>query len=261
MTDNSEAAAPVLSRSDGDVHHVTLNRPAVLNAMNVDLLQDLLHALRQSRSSRAVVLGATGRAFCVGEDLRETLSPETGTAEELRVAFELLQDITRVMTSAPTPIVAAVRGYAVGGGAELALAADMVIIAPDARIRFPEVPIGHAHTGGISLRLPLLVGALRAKDLLLTGRWVEADEALRIGLATEIAEDPDARALEIARQLASQPSRSTAAAKLALESLSFPGQEAALRLEVEAASYCFSATDAERSFDQFRETGTVAGAR
>jgi enoyl-CoA hydratase/carnithine racemase len=259
MTDDREP--PVLSQTNGTVRTVTLNRPASLNALNVPLLEGLASALRDGKDSGAVVLRGAGRAFCVGEDLKETLAPTTGSAEELRRSFDLLQDLTRAMTASAAPHVAAVRGYAVGGGAELALAADIVVAAPDTRLRFPEVPIGHAHTGGITLRLPAIVGLLRAKELLLTGRWVDASEALRIGLVTEIADDPDTRAAELAAELAAHPRRSTAAAKAALELCAFPGQEAALRLEVEAASYCFAAAEAAETFAAFTASGNVAGAR
>jgi 2-(1,2-epoxy-1,2-dihydrophenyl)acetyl-CoA isomerase len=240
---------------------VTLNRPDALNAMSVELLGALVAALREVANDRAVVLRGAGRAFCVGEDLKATLAPHTGGVEELRRSFELLQDLTRLLTSMPAPVVAAVQGYAVGGGAELALAADLVILQDGARLRFPEVPIGHAHTGGISVRLPHLVGLMRAKELLLSGRWVECDEAVSLGLALECVADAGARAEQIATQLAGQPRRSNAAAKRAVEVSTFPNQEGTLQLEVEAATHCFSAAEATDTFEAFRTTKNVAGAR
>jgi enoyl-CoA hydratase/carnithine racemase len=138
----------------------------------------------------------------------------------------------------------------------------MVIASPDLRIRFPEVPIGHAPTGGITLRLPQLVGLMRAKELLLTGRWVDADEALRIGLCIEIAADPRRRAAELAKQLAGYPARSAAATKRSLELLTLPGQELALRSEVDAALFCFDSPEAQASLKRFRLTGeTLNGDR
>ena len=251
----------VLKQVDERVHTITLNRPNALNALNVQLLEELADALRRISGRGPVIVRGEGRAFCVGEDLKETLAPRTGGAEELRYAFDLLQDLTRLMVANPSPVIAAVRGFAIGGGAEIALAADLVVMESGTRLRFPEVPIGHAHTGGISLRLPALVGLLKAKELLFTGRWVEAQEALNLGLANELVEDADTRALELARQLADQPSRSLAAAKRAVELSSFTQLEATLRLEVDAALYCFASEEANASFDQFTRTGTVAGAR
>jgi enoyl-CoA hydratase/carnithine racemase len=236
---------------------VTLNRPHVLNALNTSMLEGLVAALRGVRGARALVMEAEGRAFCSGEDLTESLAPATGTADELHQALDLLQELTRAISSLPCPSVAAVQGYAVGGGAELALTADLVIASPDLRIRFPEVPLGHAPTGGITLRLPQLIGLQRAKNLLLTGRWVDASECLQLGLCTEIAAHPRQRALELAGQLAGYPPRSVTAVKRALELFTLPGQELVLQSEVDAALYCFDSKEAQESLRRFRKTGAA----
>jgi enoyl-CoA hydratase/carnithine racemase len=243
----------VTSTTEDGIAVITLNRPHVLNAMNVDLLNSLCGALREAADARAVLIQGAGRAFCAGEDLKETLAPETGTPEELRVALELLQEITRLITAFPGPVIAAVHGYAIGGGAELALTADFVICSPGTRFRFPEVAIGHAVTGGISARLPALIGLARAKQLLLTSRWVDAEEALQIGMIAELADDPQVRAIELAQELASYAPRSMRATKLALESAAQPTQETALRWEVDAALFCFSAPEAADAFRRFQE--------
>lgn len=247
------SSSPVITERLGSVAVITLNRPEVLNALNVALLADLVEALRlETRSAAAVVVQGAGRAFCAGEDLTETLAPETGFPDELRVAFDQLQEITRVMTAAPCPVVSAVHGYAVGGGAEIALAADFVIAGPSARMKFPEAVIGHAPTGGITGRLPLMVGTLRAKDLLLTGRWVEPAEGHTIGLYTELADDPKRRAIELAQMLAEKPRRSMSSVKQAVELAVHANQELNLRMEVDMASYCFASAETEQSFTAFR---------
>lgn len=242
----------VLTEYVGDVVVITLNRPQSLNALNTDLLTNLVDALRASQSAGAIVLQGAGRGFCAGEDLNETLAPRTGTAEELRVAFHQLQDLTRLMAGAPCPVVSAVHGYAVGGGAEIALTADFVVGGPQARLKFPEAVIGHAPTGGITARLPLMVGLLRAKQLLLTGRWVEPEEGLSLGLYTELNADPKARALEIATELAGHPRRSQTGVKRAIELALVPQQESYLQLEVELASYCFASVETKESFSAFQ---------
>jgi 2-(1,2-epoxy-1,2-dihydrophenyl)acetyl-CoA isomerase len=244
---------PVLHRLDGAVSVITLNRPEALNAISVPLLHGLNAALRASRTARATVLRAAGRAFCAGEDLKQTLAPATGTAEELRVSLGLLQDVTRLLTSLPGPVLAAVNGHAIGGGAELALAADIVIAGPAASFRFPEAVLGHAPTGGITLRLPQIVGMLRAKDLLLTGRTVDAGEAERIGLVSRVADDPGAAAVELARSLAAAPHRSVAAVKRAVEAAGHSSQELVLGWEADAASWCFSSAEAGQSIAAFRQ--------
>lgn len=244
----------VLTEHVGDVAVLTLNRPHALNALNVELLTGLVDALRSvALASGAIVLQGAGRAFCAGEDLKETLAPVTGTATELRAAFEHLQDLTRIMTSAPCPVVSAVQGYAVGGGAEIALTADFVIAGPAAKLKFPESVIGHAPTGGITGRLPLMVGVLRAKELLLTGRWVEPEEGLAIGLYTELAEEPQARALELATTLAANPRRSQSSVKKAIELALVPMQEMNLQMEVDMASYCFESEETAQSFKNFQK--------
>jgi 2-(1,2-epoxy-1,2-dihydrophenyl)acetyl-CoA isomerase len=245
----------VLVEASGGVATIALNRPESLNAINVELLAGLVDALQKSRDARAIVLMGNGRAFCVGEDLKQTLAPRTGEASELRDAFEQLQEVTRLITSVQCPVLAAVQGYAVGGGAELALAADLVVAAPDAQFRFPEVPIGHAVTGGISTRLPAIVGLIRAKELLLTGRWIAGSEAHAIGMVNSVADDPIAKAKRWALELIAHPARSLAATKLSLESATVANQEQVLRAEVDAALYCFAASEASETFETFRRTG------
>ncbi|WP_432970778.1 enoyl-CoA hydratase/isomerase family protein [Dactylosporangium sp. CA-233914] len=251
----------VLATETEGVRTITLNRPDSLNAINVSLLSQLVRALHEAQDARAVVLTGTGRAFCTGEDLKQTLAPQSGKPDELRRSFELLQEVTRAITRLKAPVVAAVHGYAVGGGAEIALAADLVVLQKGTRIRFPEVPIGHAHTGGITLRLPQIVGLMRAKELLLRGRWIESTEAVALGLAIEETADASARAHELAAELAGQPPRSLAAAKHAIETATFPMQEANLRMEVDAATYCFASIEADAAFEDFKLRGNVAGAR
>lgn len=231
---------------------VILNRPEALNALNIHLLDGLVRALREHSQSHIIVLeGAGDRSFCAGEDLKQTLAPKTGAAQELRDAFQKLQDLTRLTSSSQAIVISSVHGYAIGGGAEIALAADFVIGGPATRFRFPEVPIGHAATGGITLRLPHLVGLLKAKELLLTGRWIDSFEALKIGLLSEVNEDPKGRAMELANQLVQLPAISLAASKTSLERSLFTNMETCLQDEVNVANYCFAQSDAMKAFADF----------
>jgi crotonobetaine/carnitine-CoA ligase len=217
------------------------------------LLDRLLELVDEASQARAVLIYGEGRAFCVGEDLRETLAPRTGGAEELRTSFEKLQQLTRGLVALRAPVVAAVHGYAIGGGAELAMAADFVIAAPDLKVRFPEVTLGHAVTGGISARLSAAVGLMRAKELLLTGRWVDGSELLSLGIAMETNADPVSRAIEFGRELARLPRRSMAATKAGLELATIPNQEAVLASEIDAALYCFASEDAAAAHQRFQK--------
>jgi crotonobetaine/carnitine-CoA ligase len=234
------------------VVRITLNRPSALNAINTELLDSFTKALRDHQNARIILIeGAGDRSFCAGEDLKQTLAPRTGSAQELRAAFSKLQDITRLTSSSQAIVITAVQGYAIGGGAEIALAADFVIGGPKSKFRFPEVTLGHAVTGGISLRLTQLVGLLRAKELLITGRWVDAMEALRLGILTEIAEDPKHRAEELALELAKLPAAAMSCSKVQLERAVFTNMEACLQDEVNVASYCFAQSDASQAFANF----------
>ncbi|KIV87120.1 hypothetical protein PV11_02688 [Exophiala sideris] len=233
---------------------ITLNRPRSLNALNISLLTALVDTLHHARAERRRIIileGAGDRSFCAGEDLKETLAPATGTAEELRVAFNLLQDITRLTSSSGSLVIAAVQGFAIGGGAEIALAADFVIGGPGAKFRFPEVPIGHAATGGITLRLTHMVGLLKAKELLIRGRFIPAEEAFAIGLLSELVKDPKSRAIELAKELESLPTISAMSSKASLERAVFPNMEVNLADEVNVASYCFAQSDASKAFENF----------
>lgn len=247
-------ANPVLvSHPAAGIVRFTLNRPKALNAISVELLDALVASLREHhRSARVIILeGAGNRSFCAGEDLKQTLAPKTGSAEELREAFQKLQDVTRLTSSASAIVVAAVQGYAIGGGAEIALAADFVVAGPDAQFKFPEATIGHAVTGGISLRLAPMVGLLKAKQLLMLGDFTGAEEALRIGLITELAQDPKQRALELAMELAARPGIAAMNSKTSLERAVFPNMETVLQDEVNVASYCFAQSAAADAFSNF----------
>ncbi|KIW99051.1 uncharacterized protein Z519_00714 [Cladophialophora bantiana CBS 173.52] len=236
---------------------LTLNRPASLNAINAGLLEELVTCLKNANNDpdvRIIILQGSGsRSFCAGEDLKESLVSGRGSCEELQTAFEKLQDITRLTSSTNKLIVTAVQGYAVGGGAEIALAADFVIGGPNAKFKFPEVTIGHAVTGGISLRLCQMVGLLKAKELLLRGLPLDAQEALRLGLLTELVEDPKERAIQLALELEKLPAKASSCSKTGLEKAVFPNMEEVLRDEVQAANFCFAQPDAQQAFRNFRE--------
>jgi len=243
----------VLQEKQGDITILSLNRPDSLNAINAALLASLVAHIHDNRNSRTLVLQGMGRAFCAGEDLKETLTPHQGNADELRSALEALQEITRLLTSLPCPVIAAVHGFAVGAGAEIALLADLVVASPQTRFRFPEVLLGHAPTEGITARLTAMVGLMRAKELLLTGRWLDAVEAHAIGMVTELAENPQARARELAQQLAPYAHRSFSTTKRGIELAAFPHQETILQAEIDAASYCFASQEAMEGFAAFRK--------
>src|SRR6516225_10340199 len=191
---------------------ITLNRPARMNAMNYELVSGLyeaLDSLADDPACRVIVLTGAGRGFCAGLDLAEGASPEStagmGRAQSGMTVQKLIAGLVPKMRSVPQPIIAAVNGAASGGGLALALASDVRIAAASARFNVAFVRVGLSGCDiGVSWLLPRLIGSSRAFELLLTGRFVEADEAARIGLvsAAVARDDLDGHARGIARAIA-----------------------------------------------------------
>ncbi len=174
-----------LSR-EGDAVLVTLDRPEALNALSFEILGRLDRAFDSAAESGARVLlvtGAGGRAFCAGADIKE-LKGRTAIEEKRGTRFG--QSVFAKLDSLPIPSVALIDGYAFGGGLELALACTFRLAAPRARLALPEIRLGLIPGYGGTQRLPRLVGEARALEMILTGRAVDAEEALRIGLVTRI---------------------------------------------------------------------------
>jgi enoyl-CoA hydratase len=235
---------------------VTMNRPEALNAFNLeqlDLLIDAFRSLGENRTVRAVILtGAGDRAFAAGADIKAmaSMSPAEGLAfgrkgHAATAAVELL----------PQPVIAAVNGYAFGGGCELAIACDIRLAAENARFAQPEVGLGIPPGWGGTQRLPRLIGPGFAAEMIYTGRHVHADEALRIGLVNAI--HPLDQLMEAARNLATQiASNSPAAVQAAkrLISLALSGdQGAGLAAEVATFGAAFDGPDQRDGMQAFIE--------
>jgi enoyl-CoA hydratase/carnithine racemase len=203
----------------GDVAVVTLNRPDVLNALSRELCADLLAAARDLAADGAlravVVTGAGNRAFSTGADLdeRRALSPEERTAhtDEIAAAARAVEDL-------PVPTIAGLQGFALAGGAELALACDLRVADEGAVIGFPEVRVGIFPGADGVVRLPRLVGLGTARRLLFTGEQIQAAEAHRLGLVDVLVAPGEARAaaLRLAHQIAGGAPLAVRALKQAL---------------------------------------------
>jgi enoyl-CoA hydratase len=194
----------VLAERDGAVLRLTLNRPERLNAVSEELYAALLECLttaERDRRTRCVMLTGAGRAFCAGADLKAHGTRER-TDDELKAYVGLGQRVCARIQQLAVPVVAAVRGYALGAGAELAVSADFLVIADDAQMGFPEAALGTFVGGGVTYRLPRLVGLRRATELLLLGQRFTGRQALEWGLAA--AAPPDARLEREAGQLAAR---------------------------------------------------------
>jgi 2-(1,2-epoxy-1,2-dihydrophenyl)acetyl-CoA isomerase len=204
-------AGPVVVSADGGVTTVRLNRPDALNALDVPTkvaLRDALSSAAGDPGVRCVVLTGTGRAFCVGQDLREHVRLLEQGADSLATAVtEHYNVIARTLATMPKPVVASVNGVAAGAGAAFAFAADVRILAESAAFNMAFTGIALSADSGSSWWLPRLVGVAKAKDLLLRPRTVGAGEALDLGLATEVVPDADLadRTREVAGRLAAGP--------------------------------------------------------
>ncbi|GGL90763.1 enoyl-CoA hydratase/isomerase family protein [Nakamurella endophytica] len=198
----------------GAVGILRLDRPPV-NALNREMHGDLLAAAQEARDDpavRSVLLWGGERAFAAGADIREMADLEPDVVVEFGAG--LTRSIEAV-AALPVPVVAGISGYALGGGCELALAADLRIAAADARIGLPEITLGVIPGAGGTQRLARLVGTARAKELIFTGRPVTGSEAAAIGLVTRAvpADSVYAEAFALAERLAAGPTAALAAAK------------------------------------------------
>jgi enoyl-CoA hydratase len=234
---------------DGAVAVVTIDREQALNALDVETLTELRDRLREladDEAVRAVVLtGAGERAFVAGADIKYMggLGPA-----EARDWGALGHEAARLLEEMPKPTVAAVNGFALGGGCELALGCDIRYAASRAKLGQPEIDLGIVPGWGGTQRLARVCGLGVAKDLILTGKTIDAEEALRIGLVSEIADPVLDRALETARKLAEKSPGALRVAKRLLN-LS-PG---ALEREAEEFGDLFASEDAKEGLAAFAE--------
>jgi len=195
---------------EGGVADVRLNRPDKLNGLDPAMFEDLVTTGRElaaDRSLRSVVLSGEGRAFCAGLDFKAFFgerkpgeTPNLMTRGSAPANFA--QSAAWVWSQLPVPVIAAVHGVAFGGGLQIALAADVRVVAPDAQLSVMEIKWGLIPDMTGSQTLRHLVRLDVAKELTFTGRIVSGEEAARLGLATRVAADPHATALEIAREIA-----------------------------------------------------------
>ena len=246
----------VRAERDGGVELLTIDRPEAMNALDVPTLTDLrdrLLALRDDEGARVVVLtGAGQRAFAAGADIKymSGLDPERA-----REWGELGHSVAQLLETLPAPTIAAVNGFALGGGCELALACDIRYASSAARLGQPEINLGIIPGWGGTQRLARVCGLGVAKDLILTGRLVDADEALRIGLVSAVytGEELLEQALETARLLASKGPLALRAAKVALNHSLQGDHVQNLQREADEFAGLFGSADAKEGLAAFVE--------
>jgi enoyl-CoA hydratase/carnithine racemase len=235
---------------------IRLDRPP-MNALSSQVVSEIAAAAAQVSADAgigSVILYGGGKVFAAGADVKEMAA-----ADHVQIA-EFGQQIQEAFTAVariPKPVIAAITGYALGGGLELALCADFRVTGEDARLGQPEILLGVIPGTGGTQRLPRLIGPARAKDIIYSGRFIDADEALRIGLADRIA--PSADVYQVARQLAARyvggPALALRAAKQAIDT----GLEADLDtgLEIERLQFAalFATEDQRTGMGSFIDNG------
>jgi len=244
----------IYEKQDG-VAVIRLNRPQVLNAMNRQLWTDLEAALEDARGDdgvKVVIITGEGRAFSTGADLKES---KDRTPEEYREYLENLQEVSRRIIRYPKPIIAAVNGYALGSGYELALACDIRIAAESAKFGSPEARVSSSVTGGAMRLLQDLVGPGKAKELLFTCEFIDGKEAERIGLVNRVV--PDERLMEetmaMAKKIAENSAFSIKVIKRGLELAKEASLKALMDYEVEACLACVFTKERQEKLEEFEK--------
>lgn len=244
----------------GDVCVLTLNRPAKLNALSTAVERDLGLALSSEavRTSGAVVLAGAGRAFSAGADMTEF-----GGRDPAAIAayYRETGGVYEQLAVLSQPTFAAIHGYCLGGGLELALAADFRVADQTAVFGLPEVSIGILPSSGGTHRLVRLLGTARAKELALLNGRLDAEEALSRGLVTEVVPAGGAltRALELAAGLAALPRLAVAVTKQAIDALAESSREAGLLVERLAYAALAQTDDAQAAVDAFTDRRRLRG--
>jgi 2-(1,2-epoxy-1,2-dihydrophenyl)acetyl-CoA isomerase len=240
------------------VRTITINRPERLNAVNPALANELPHAVTDAALSddvRALVITGAGRGFCVGLDLSDAPTLDTST-----VAARLDADLwvgrwVHAIANCEKPVIAAINGPAAGAGFGLALCCDFRVVSASAKCTAGYIRRGLSPDAGVSWWLPRIVGHAHATDIILTGRDVSAEEALRIGLATQVVPDENfsAAVAAMAASLAGGPPVAMALSKRLLRDSFTTSLDVQLRNEVAHIKTCFATNDVQDALVAFRE--------
>ncbi len=245
----------IYDKHDG-VAVIRLNRPKVLNAMNKRLWLDMQAALEDSRADegiKVVVVTGEGRAFSTGADLKES---KTRSIEDYRDYLVSLQEVSRAIIRFEKPTIAAVNGFAIGSGYELALACDIRIAAEEAKIGSPEAKVTSSVTGGAFRLVQNLIGPGKARELLFTGEYIDGVEAQRIGLVNRAV--PAEKLMETVMEMAAKIAANSAfSLKMIKKGLNMAQGETSLEalmdFEVEACLACVSTKERQQSLVAFED--------
>lgn len=247
----------ILCEQRDGIAYVRFNRPHRLNAVVEPLYEALLSALdgaEKDRNVRVVVLTGAGRAFCVGADMKEH-GAGTRSEQERRAYLARGNAVCERLYNIGKPVVAAVNGYAIGAGAEMAIACDFIVMKESAEIGLPEIGLGSHVGGATTVILPRLVGLAKARELIFLGQRIDGVEATRIGLATDAYpnDDFESRVHAFAAALASKAPLSMSLAKEHLNLAYNRAHDSVLSSELEAICACAATEDWQEGLDAFSE--------
>jgi enoyl-CoA hydratase/carnithine racemase len=239
-------------RREGDVAVLTLQREEKLNALSSELEGELLAALETGdvRASHCIVVTGAGKAFSAGADINEFREADPAS---IAAYYAATGDVYERVAALPMPTIAAIHGWCLGGGLELALALDFRIADETASFGLPEVALGIIPSSGGTHRLVRMLGASKAKELMLLDRRYDAREAEAIGLVTEVVSEGRAldRAVEIAHELAALPSLALQTAKRAADVMPEASREANMLIERLAYAALAQTPEAQQAVDDF----------
>lgn len=249
----------IYSRNDGFAE-VRFNRPHRLNAVVELFYHEMLQALSLAENDpdvRAVLLTGEGRAFCVGADMKEHGAGER-TLNQRREYLDLGNSVCEKIIRLKVPVVAAINGYALGAGAEMACCCDFVVMAESAKIGFPEISIGTCVGGGVTQFLPRLVGLAKARELIFTGEKIDGIEAARIGMVNRVVADEQLldESKRFIGELALKAPISMSMAKRLINNASYQSLEDQLKLEIDSVFICSTTADWQEGVDAFAEKRT-----
>jgi len=257
--------ATVKHEIDGGILILRLNRPERMNAVSEEMyseLTQLLQKYREDTAVRAVILtgsvrikdGVEKQAFCAGADLKKHSTGERTPAQK-RLYIEQAHEATRLLYRYPKPVIAAVNGPARGAGVEMAVACDFIIMSDQATIAFPEVGLGTFVGGGVTMHLPLNIGLMKAKELIYTGKVLDAAAAVDLGIA--LCSYPMAafmdNVMEFAAGIASKAPIPLAMAKKYLQRSYLLDLETVLHLETDGILSCMGTEDWQEGVNAFAE--------
>ncbi len=246
----------IIYKKEEEIATIKLNRPKVLNAMNKQLWLDFQVALEDVKNDpeiKVLIIAGEGRAFSTGADLKDS---KDRTIEEYRNYLVELQETSRKIIRFEKPIIAAINGYALGSGYELALACDIRIAAEEARIGSPEARVTSSVTGGAMRLVQDLIGPGKAKELIFTAEYIDGKEAERIGLVNKAVplDQLMGTAIEMAKKIAENSPFSIKMIKrgfnMARGEVSL---EALMDYEIEACLACVSTKERQDSLQEFEE--------